>query len=251
MGYGSLKPQSLRGEPRGGRADARIGGNLECDDASSSGTRRPAGVSCGSTCRILTLFYFSTNFPTLPEFRSEGEVRLLGAKIGFLSGAMMENLRIFTEQQSNANSASIKGSIYFGSGFQAEGTVELVNAEVTISVSCARGKLSTEEGKALNLDGLRTGDVFLTNGFAAKGEVRLVGAKINGQLVCSGGSFRNAKGRALNLASATVGDSVMLSNRFEAEGEISLAAAKVGGDVRLTYANLSSGAETTLLTPKV
>jgi hypothetical protein len=34
--------------------------------ASSSGTRRSAGVSCGSTRRILTLFHFSTNFATLP-----------------------------------------------------------------------------------------------------------------------------------------------------------------------------------------
>jgi hypothetical protein len=35
--------------------------------ASSSGTRRQAGASCGSTRRILTPFYFSTNFATLPE----------------------------------------------------------------------------------------------------------------------------------------------------------------------------------------
>jgi hypothetical protein len=48
---------------------------LSLSIASSSGTRRPAGVSCGSTRRILTLFYFSTNFPTWPlgqGFASQG-----------------------------------------------------------------------------------------------------------------------------------------------------------------------------------
>ncbi len=35
--------------------------------ASSSGTRLPAGASCGSTRRILTPFHFSTNFATLPR----------------------------------------------------------------------------------------------------------------------------------------------------------------------------------------
>ncbi|MGC1809982.1 MAG: hypothetical protein WA721_08550, partial [Candidatus Binataceae bacterium] len=33
---------------------------------SSSGSRRQAGASCGSTRRIMTLFFFSTNFATLP-----------------------------------------------------------------------------------------------------------------------------------------------------------------------------------------
>src|SRR5208282_4876910 len=39
---------------------------LSLSIASSSGTRLPAGASCGSTRRILTLFHFSTNSPTLP-----------------------------------------------------------------------------------------------------------------------------------------------------------------------------------------
>jgi hypothetical protein len=40
---------------------------LSLSMASSSGTRLPAGASCGSTRRILTPFHFSTNFATLPE----------------------------------------------------------------------------------------------------------------------------------------------------------------------------------------
>src|SRR5271154_4463249 len=40
---------------------------LSLSMASSSGTRRPAGVSCGSTRRILTPFHFSTNFAILPS----------------------------------------------------------------------------------------------------------------------------------------------------------------------------------------
>src|ERR1039457_329194 len=39
---------------------------LSLSMASSSGTRLPAGASCGSTPRILTPFHFSTNFATLP-----------------------------------------------------------------------------------------------------------------------------------------------------------------------------------------
>src|ERR1017187_7335920 len=40
---------------------------LSLSIASSSGTRLQAGASCGSTRRIMTLFYFSTNFATLPR----------------------------------------------------------------------------------------------------------------------------------------------------------------------------------------
>src|SRR6266404_5566330 len=40
---------------------------LSLSMASSSGTRLPAGASCGSTRRILTPFHFFTNFATLPQ----------------------------------------------------------------------------------------------------------------------------------------------------------------------------------------
>ncbi|MDO8433020.1 MAG: hypothetical protein Q7S58_11490, partial [Candidatus Binatus sp.] len=43
---------------------------LSLSIASSSGTRRQAGASCGSTRRIMTLFFFSTNFATLPRHRN-------------------------------------------------------------------------------------------------------------------------------------------------------------------------------------
>ena len=51
---------------------------LSLSMASSSGTRLPAGASCGSTRRILTPFHFSTNFATLPlALKPVGQLALI------------------------------------------------------------------------------------------------------------------------------------------------------------------------------
>jgi hypothetical protein len=186
-------------------------------------------------------------------FAAEGEVRLLGTKVGsnlYCSGGVFKNPPRKDVPESGgaliADGVSVKGSVFLREGFMAEGEVRLPSAQIRGELDCTGGKFKNprrdelpQSGTALYTDGVRVeGDVFLRGDFGAEGEVRLVGAQIGGDLDCDRGTFKNplrkdvgGGGVALNADGADVRSHVFLRESFTADGEVRLLRAQIGRDL--------------------
>ncbi|MGA3164726.1 MAG: hypothetical protein ABSF14_01265 [Terriglobia bacterium] len=186
-------------------------------------------------------------------FTAEGEVRLLGTRIGGnlgCSGGTFRNLPQKDFPGSGtallAEGVNVSGGVYLRDKFNAEGEVRLARAQIGTDLDCSGGKFMnsaqpglSESGTALRFDGARvSGSVVLRKVFTAEGEVRLPGAQIGGNLDCSGGTFRNPpqarvplSGDALSADGAVIKGDVFLRDEFIAKGEVRLAGAQIGGDL--------------------
>jgi hypothetical protein len=143
----------------------------------------------------------------------------------------------------DASRVKIVGTVSLNDGFQAEGEVRLLQAEIG-GLSCAGGEFKNALGPALNANGANiSGAVHLRDGFRAKGEVQLLSAKIGGNLNCEGGSFKNPKGSALNAERAKIGGAALLRKNprtsvetpsFEAEGEVRFFGAEIAVGLECT-----------------
>jgi hypothetical protein len=165
-------------------------------------------------------------------FSAEGEVRLLGARIGGsldCSGGAFKNPG---KDALSADGADVKGSVFLRAGFRAGGAVRLLGAQIGGDLDCSDGTFKNPGGGALRADGAGVeGAVFLREGFNAKGEVGLPGVQIGGQLDCSGGTFKNPGHEALSADGANVKGGIFLNKRFSAEGGVRLLGAQIGGNL--------------------
>jgi hypothetical protein len=147
----------------------------------------------------------------------------------------------------DASRVRITGTVLLNDGFQAEGEVRLLQAEIG-GLSCAGGRFKSSvgqplsargaKGPALNANGAKIGGaVLLREGFHAEGEVQLLSAEIGGNLDCDGGSFTNSEGPALNAGGAKIGGAALLRKNpragaqeptFEAAGEVRFFGAEIG-----------------------
>jgi hypothetical protein len=186
-------------------------------------------------------------------FYAEGEVRLLGAKVGTnlecVGGTFHNPCRAGVEgsgQAFSAKAVEVKGDVFLSKGFRADGEVRLPGAHIGGDLQCGGGTFFNPAqkdlegtGKALSADGIRvSGAVFLSEGFRARGEVRIVGAQIGGQLSCMGGTFQNPAekdirwtGKALSGDGLHANGDVFLAGEFTAEGEVRLPGAQIGGNL--------------------
>lgn len=131
-----------------------------------------------------------------------------------------------------AYEATVRRGVYLRNGFEAEGEVRFLGAEIGGNLDCENGKFRNKDGKALSADGATVrGGVFLRNGFEAEGEVRFLGAEICGNLSCVDGKFRNKDKRAISADGVRVRGSVYLRDSFEAEGEVRFLGAEIGGNL--------------------
>jgi hypothetical protein len=181
-------------------------------------------------------------------FRSEGEVKLVGAKIyGTLEcrGGIFANPNSL-EPALNATGLEVVGNMLLHYGFEAYGMVSLVGATIRGNLECDQGLFINKGEVAFNAERLNVdGDVFLCKGswgrdkgveeegFRSEGEVKLVGAKICGTLECRGGIFSNSNSLepALNAKSLDVGGNILLHNGFKAQGMVSLVGATIAGNL--------------------
>jgi len=184
-----------------------------------------------------------------------GEVCLAGSEIGgqlncgngnFLGGQVNresgESPNKNHDREScalNAQNIKVADNVIFGDGFNAEGTVTLLGADVGGQLICTGGSFQNAKKKALIAKGIKvTGDVFLNTDdsnsenikkFEAVGMVSLAYADIKGQLACNGGSFRNKGKDALDAQGIKVAGDVLIQDGFNAEGEVNFLGADVGG----------------------
>jgi hypothetical protein len=164
-------------------------------------------------------------------FCSEGEVQLLGARIGSNLDCGAGKFRNAARKALRADRIRIRGSLFLRNAFSAEGEVRLLGAHIGGNLECNDGSFCNPGGSAFSGDRMTVyGSVFLRDGFSAEGEVRLLGAQISGNLECNGGKFKNPGGPALNADRITVKGNVLLHNGFVAEGEVDLPGAQVGNN---------------------
>jgi sRNA-binding regulator protein Hfq len=165
-------------------------------------------------------------------FSAEGEVLLLGARIGGSLTCSRGAFKNPGKDALSADGANVRGNVFLNNGFSAEGAVRLLGAQIGTNLECRGGTFKNPGQTALHADGTNVrGDVFLNNGFNAEGEVRLLGAQIGGTLDCKMGIFKNPGGDALSADRADVKGSVFLSDGFSAEGAVRLLSAQIGGNL--------------------
>jgi len=161
-------------------------------------------------------------------FRSEGEVRLIGASIGhdldcrggiFSAGANTLLTGLPIGEALTAHGLTVTGSVYFGMGFRAEGSVGLMDAKIAGTLYCDGGYFINPGAAALIADNLDVnGGVFFRH-VRTIGEVRLNAAKAK-TLQCDGGRFANGCGYAINANGIQVDGAVFLRNGFYSDGEV-------------------------------
>ena len=232
-------------------AGARIGGQLGMNGAKLRNKGGDALSADGA--EILGDAFLRTTDPKAP-FEAEGEIRLLGAKIGgvlVMNGAKLRNA---DGTVLHADRAEIVGDAFLDTAdpeapFEADGEIRLLGAKIGGQLVMTGAKLRNANGDALSADHaeisgsaiLETADAAAS--FEADGEIRLLGAKIGGQLAMSGAKLRHLNGYALNADGAEIVGSTFLrtddpSARFEAEGAIGLLGGKIGGQLNMVGANL-------------
>jgi hypothetical protein len=165
-------------------------------------------------------------------FCSEGEVQLLGARIGSNLDCGAGRFRNPAGKALRADRIRIRGSLFLRNAFSAEGEVRLLGAEIGGNLECNDGSFSNPSGSAISGDRLSVqGSIFMRDGFSAEGEVRLLGAQISGNLECNGGKFKNPAGLAVNADRISVKGNLLLHNGFVAEGEVNLPGAQIGNNL--------------------
>jgi len=194
-------------------------------------------------------------------FRTEGQVRLLGARIGGdldCSNAALVNPPRPNVSGSgialNADGIDVKGNMFLNHNFRAGGELRLLGAQVGMTLDCSNAAVENPpqadvpgSGIAVNADrAVVKGTVFLNKGFRAQGDVRLLGANIGGDLDCSNATFANpprpgvpGSGIALNADGIVVKGTVFLNKDFRAEGEVRLLGGQVGGQLACTGGSIS------------
>jgi hypothetical protein len=192
------------------------------------------------------------------DFRAEGEVRFLGARIGGnleCDGATFENRAqdgVAGGNSLNVDGAVVKGGVFLRNGFSAKGEVRLLNAQIGGHLDCNGATFENPSGYALNADSaVVKGSIFLMSGlnakrkagvrFSAKGDVRLPGVEIGGDLACVDAKISGAviadtavikgtffwvridpKETALDLSNASVGSLVDDKGSWPTNGNLDL-----------------------------
>jgi hypothetical protein len=200
-----------------------------CKDRDAASAVDPRGIQIHAA-RItdaLDLSFVSVPFPLgLRRCCFAGNTNLISTDLPALSLAGSRVLSV------TADGTNVRGDFFLNNGFNAEGVVRLLGAEIGGDLDCRRGAFKNPGKDALSADRADVeGGVFLSDGFSAEGKVRLLGAQIGGSLTCSRGTFKNPGKDALSADGASVKGSVFLGDGFSAEGDVRLLGAQIGGDL--------------------
>ncbi len=200
-----------------------------CVDRDAASVVDPRGIQiyAARITGALDLAFVSVPFPLcLRRCHFTDHVNLISTDLPTLILAGSRVLSV------TADGAHVKGSVSLSDGFNAEGEVRLLDAQIGGTLDCRMGIFKNPGGNALGADRADVkGSVFLSGDFSAEGEVRLLGAQIGSNLDCSGGTFKNPGEKALSADRAHVEGGIFLCDGFSTEGEVRLLGAQVGGDL--------------------
>lgn len=175
---------------------AEIGGNLHCRKAAFLNKRNTALDASLITVKGEVLFG--------NEFRSDGELRLIGSKVG-------AGLRLDSKEIKNADGVALNCERLLSAGAvslnhsEISGELRLENADIGSDLLLTGAKIGSGREKiALSASGLSVkGSAFLNGDFEARGDVNLAHAHIGGELDCATATF-NGKLNAFAAANIRV-----------------------------------------------
>jgi hypothetical protein len=159
-------------------------------------------------------------------FVAEGEVNMLGARIGaclHLGGASLSNPH---SRALRADRLVVGENLVCDEGFAAEGEVRLSAAQVSGQLDFSGATLTNPDGNALTAEGLVVDQDMFCNNLVAQGKVSLCGARIGWQLAFHEATLNNPGGWALDLEDAQV-TSLVLLPAAPPEGVVDLTNAQV------------------------
>ena len=174
----------------------------------------------------------------LDTARVQGDVVVRGAQVTAGEGDAI-----------GAQAARFGGVVIFADGFQAEGVIWLMGAQIAGTLDMNGARLSNRaadgSGGTLAADTATIGgSVLLRNGFTSEGGVSLRGARIRSSLECDGARLVNQTedggGVALGADHAEIAGAVLLRHGFTAFGGLSFIGAKIGGNLECDGASLSN-----------
>jgi hypothetical protein len=189
---------------------ARIGGSLSFEGATLLNPGRYALT--GGRMTVGGAVFFGHSLDHRGGFTAEGEVRLVGARIGgFLScrGATFNNPDAVALAAGGLN---VEQSALLGDGFTAQGEIVLLGAQIGGGLSFTGGAtLTNPSGNALNASRLSVGQAMFCGqaldsrgDFVGRGQVRIVDARIGAFLTFEGATLQNPNGIALAADRLTV-----------------------------------------------
>lgn len=223
-----------RGEIR--FAGSNIGHQLACMGAEFI---NPEGYALIADSAKITQGAFFCRYPDIEnpslvhDFKSEGEIRLVGAEIGQNlecdGGIFINNTK--EGKSINAGGLKINGHAFLRNDFKSIGEVDLSDAKIEGTLDCRKGEFIGSK-KALNANRIKVGGgVFLRHGFKAKGEVNFVGSNIDRNFDCENGNINNMDGDAIVADGITVNGAVFLREGFNSEGGIRFPRSKIKSDL--------------------
>ena len=125
-------------------------------------------------------------------FSAEGEVRLLGARIGGDLSCVGGKFHNPDRKALNADKLTTKGNVNLIENFSAEGEVRLAGVNVGGNFSCVGGKLYNPKGYALNIDNGNISGGLLWRKVTCEGNVNLAYVKAD-VLADDSGSWKSCK----------------------------------------------------------
>lgn len=111
-------------------------------------------------------------------------------------------------------------------GFQAEGVVFLIRANIGGQLDCTGARFFNPDGVALSADLIKVSDGVLLPNVQVKGEVSFTSAEIGGGLYCKNGQFTNPGGKTLD------------AERLKVSGDVRLDDTSVTGKMILNMADI-------------
>ncbi|MEM7244997.1 MAG: hypothetical protein AAF533_06605 [Acidobacteriota bacterium] len=136
-------------------------------------------------------------------FRSEGEVRLVSAKIGGSLACIGGEFINPGGYSLDASGVEVGGSVLLREGFRSEGEVQLISAKIGGNLECTAGVFINPDGDSINADQVRVdGSVFLRH-FQSEGRIDLTDGTVGSWFEFR--SVKNPRQVVLDLESAHVG----------------------------------------------
>jgi hypothetical protein len=243
MGYSVDSRMWFEAKKTVGISGSTIDGSVNCDGGHFSSPTAHAIDAAGM--RVGGNVHFARNER---PFSSAGLIELSNAQIGgnlYFNQSRM--IRRNGELALRAHRLGVDGDVEFvggeksGEEFRAEGTVDLIGAQIGGSLICRRARFyrpdteSSGNQTALDLSLVNVGkDVRLSGGTKTDGVVILERSSIGSNLEGIEGEFRNVGGVSINAVGMSVKGSVRLMEPCKVLGTVDLAGARIGADLEFS-----------------
>jgi len=165
------------------------------------------------------------------EFRSEGGVRMIGAKIGLTLDCSQARFEGKSQRALECERTKVSGPVFMShSSFI--GSVSLHSTSISGALICRGTCFEFPEGLALDCSSAAIGYVELSEQFSVKGQISFSGAEIKGNFGCNDIRLENPNSVALSLDDASIALSVLIEGETHVSGAVMLRGAKIGRDLR-------------------